>query len=72
MIYCRQWKYNQEKMTGFSVFRQVFGKGADKELTAFLLHFWDSSQEEQGLCWDQHSPELGSEAFEPEVGWGWY
>lgn len=53
-------------MTGFSVFRQVFGKGANKELTAFLLHFWDSSQDQQGLSWDQHSPEWGSEIFELE------
>lgn len=53
-------------MTGFSVFRQVFGKGANKELTVFLLHFWDSSQDQQGLSWDQHSPEWGSEAFELE------
>lgn len=53
-------------MTGFSVLRHVFGKRADKELTAFLLHFWDSNHDQQGLSWDQHCPEWGSEALELE------
>lgn len=44
-------------MTGFSVFRYVFGKGPDKELIAFQLHFWDSNQDQQGLSWAQHSSE---------------